>query len=152
MFVVILLMLSIETNNALTAKSYQIEANKAGSASAIETDWEYMKSQGVSFSECYYECSKNDKCLGFAYKPPSGNEAYENNCNILNGIAPTDIVESEGWTLYKCECCATNDCESKEFWKLPIEYSNIRSKTFSNGSKVEIEFVSIYPYKNFQQY
>ena len=63
MIVVILLLVSIETNNALTAKSYEIEANKAGSASAIETDWEYMKSQGVSFSECYVSKTLLQVCL-----------------------------------------------------------------------------------------
>ena len=53
MIVVILLLVSIETNNALTAKSYVIEANKAGTILLDDPKkWKFMKSQGVSFSEC----------------------------------------------------------------------------------------------------
>ena len=48
----ILLVVSIQTNNAMIVKSYEIEANKAGSVLLDEKKWKFMKSQGVSFSEC----------------------------------------------------------------------------------------------------
>ena len=60
---------------------------------------------------------KNDLCYGFAYKPPNQNEPYADteNCNILGSVDNTDLspVDDQlyqGWTLYKCECCQTEDC------------------------------------------
>ena len=49
---VILFVVSIQTNNALTPKSYLIEADKTGTELLGASQWKFMKSQNVTFSEC----------------------------------------------------------------------------------------------------
>ena len=78
-----------------------------------------------------YECSKNEDCQAFAFKPRSTEDCKEEenclqmtggNCNILDEInTGTDgnicpgadgCPDATGWTLYKCQCCSSDSCKN----------------------------------------